>query len=63
MIHTDWEPQCERLSAYLDGELTDSELAALETHLPTCEQCQRELAALRQTRALLRALPTPALPR
>jgi anti-sigma factor RsiW len=63
VIHPDWEPQRERLSAYLDGELTHSELAALETHLPTCEQCQRELAALRQTRALLRALPTPALPR
>ncbi len=63
MTHSDWELQRERLSAYLDGELPDVERAALETHLGACEQCQGELAALGQTRALLRALPTPALPR
>ena len=63
MIHSDWELQRERLSAYLDGELSETERVALEAHLPTCEQCQGELAGLRQTRALLRALPTPALPR
>ena len=63
VIHSDWELQRERLSAYLDGELSDAERVALEAHLPTCEQCQGELAALRQTRALLRALPAPALPR
>lgn len=63
VAHSDWERQRERLSAYLDGELPDTEWAALEAHLTTCEPCQGELAALRQTRALLRALPTPALPR
>lgn len=63
MNHSDWESQRERLSAYLDGELSPAERAALDPHLRDCEQCQRELAALRQTRALLRALPTPALPR
>jgi anti-sigma factor RsiW len=61
--HSDWESQRERLSEYLDGELTPEERAAFDAHLRECEQCQRELAALRQTRALLRALPTPALPR
>jgi len=61
--HSDWESQRERLSAYLDGELSPAEQAELAAHLRDCEQCQRELAALRQTRALLRALPTPALPR
>ncbi len=61
--HTDWERQRERLSAYLDGELSATERVALETHLPGCDECQRELAALRQTRALLRALPTPVAPR
>jgi hypothetical protein len=61
--HSDWESQRERLSAYLDGELAPAERAALDAHLRECEQCQRELAALLQTRALLRALPTPALPR
>jgi hypothetical protein len=61
--HTDWERERERISAYLDGELTGADRAALEAHLPDCDECQRELAALRQTRALLRALPAPALPR
>lgn len=63
MKHSDWESQRERLSAYLDGELSPAERDELDAHLRDCEQCQRELAALRQTRALLRALPTPALPR
>lgn len=62
-MHSDWDAQRERLSAYLDGELPASERAALDAHLPDCAQCQRELAALRQTRALLGALPAPALPR
>jgi|GEM_PF-1134915 hypothetical protein len=59
----EWEQQRERLSAYLDGEVDAAERAALEQHLPTCEPCQRALAELRQTRALLHALPTPVLPR
>ena len=32
-------------------------------HLASCQQCQQELAELRQTVNLLRALPQPALPR
>ncbi len=60
---TDWERQREQLSAYLDGELSPAERAALERHLPTCAQCQTELAALRRVRATLAALPSPALPR
>lgn len=63
VIHTDWERQRESLSAYLDDELSASDMAEMRAHLATCAECQRELAALRQTRALLRALPTPALPR
>lgn len=63
MNHSDWESQRERLSAYLDGELAPAERAELDAHLRDCEQCQRELAALRQTRALLQALPAPAIPR
>jgi hypothetical protein len=61
--HSDWESQRERLSAYLDGEVSPAERAELDAHMRDCEPCQRELAALRQTRALLRTLPTPALPR
>lgn len=46
-----------------DGALELREDAALQAHLSTCADCQHELAALRQTRALVRALPTPALAR
>ncbi len=60
---TDWERQREQLSAYLDGELSAPERAALERHLPACAECRAELVELRRVRALLGALPTPALPR
>jgi len=53
----------ERLSAYLDGMLDTDERAQLEEHLVDCETCQEQLAQLRQVRALVRALPQPALPR
>lgn len=61
--HGDWDTQREQLSAYLDGELEAEERQRLEAHLMACADCQRELAELRQTRQLLRALPAPALPR
>jgi Putative zinc-finger len=69
MIHgnetsaAEWERQREQLSALLDGELSEGERIALERHLQGCAACQRELAELREVRALLRALPVPALPR
>src|SRR5258705_477203 len=59
----EWERQREQLSAFLDGELSEGERVALERHLQRCAACQRALAELRQVRALLRALPVPALPR
>jgi anti-sigma factor RsiW len=61
--HSDWDQQLEQLSAYLDNEVDERERAALEQHLPTCEECRRALEELGQSRALLRALPAPALPR
>lgn len=60
---TDWERQRAQLSALVDGELSRDERAELERHLPTCPECQEELARLRRVRALLGALPTPAVPR
>lgn len=66
VTHSDteqWERQRGLLSAYLDDALELKEHAALQAHLDACADCQHELAALRQTRALVRALPTPALPR
>jgi len=43
----------ERLSEYLDGDLTESERAALEAHLASCAACAETLAGLR--RVLVRA--------
>lgn len=60
---TDWEQQREQLSAYLDGELTPPERDALARHISACPECTAELARLRGVRALLGALPTPAVPR
>src|SRR5260221_12393574 len=57
------ERQREQVSALLDGEVSEGERIALERHLQGCAVCQRALAELRQVRALLRALPVPALPR
>lgn len=61
--HSDRAQQLERLSAYLDDELDETERATLDEHLPTCEECQRLLAELGETRSLLRAVPAPTLPR
>lgn len=61
--HHDLIEQRELLSAYLDGELSASERQALAQHLASCDTCGEELDALRQVRTLLRALPSPALPR
>lgn len=53
----------EQLSALLDEQLSGEERAACEAHLRGCQQCRSELADLRQTVALLHALPAPSLPR
>jgi|GEM_PF-473438 len=61
--HNDWHLTTEQLSALLDGQLSSDEQARLQTHLHACQQCQLRLADLRQTVALLHALPQPSLPR
>jgi anti-sigma factor RsiW len=58
--HTYFE---ERLSAYLDDELSPQEQAAVEEHLATCEACQWDLDTLRQTVQWTRELPTLTVPR
>ena len=47
----------QRLSAYLDGELTLPEHRAVDEHLRGCAICRRDLAELRRLKALLGALP------
>ncbi len=53
----------EQLSAMLDGQLSHEEQLDWNPHLKACQLCQRRLADLRQTVALLRALPQAELPR
>lgn len=53
----------EELSALLDEQFPSEVQEAYRAHVQTCERCQQALAGLRQTVALLHALPQPALPR
>ncbi len=50
------------LSAYLDGELSSPEAAAVQEHLMDCSACRGAYAALRATRGLLGALPVAEPP-
>ncbi len=47
----------QRLSAYLDGELTPVEHRSVDAHLRTCLACRAELARLERVKTLLGALP------
>ncbi len=53
----------ERLSAYLDGELTPQERLAVEQHLARCQACCWNLHTLQQTVRLVAGLPTVPIPR
>ncbi|HEX5386394.1 MAG TPA: anti-sigma factor [Gemmatimonadales bacterium] len=54
MMHDPWT---DKLSEYLDGELSGAERQALERHLAACPTCTAVLAELRQVVARARALP------
>jgi len=47
------ECDLDKLSAYLDGELSERESARLEAHLADCGRCRAELDALRKLDRLL----------
>lgn len=47
----------DRLSEYLDGELTSAEWMAMERHLRECAECASTLAELRRVTQRARALP------
>ena len=53
----------EQLSASYDKQLSSEEQTVFNAHLSTCQQCQRNLADLRLTVALLQALPEEEAPR
>jgi len=52
----------ERLSAYLDGELSAGERREVAAHLEVCEECRRELDVLTRLDAVLGRLETAAPP-
>lgn len=53
----------EQLSAFFDKQLSPGEQAVFDAHMSTCQQCQRNLADLRLTIALLRSMPEEEVPR
>ena len=53
----------DRLSAYLDDELSAEARARVTAHLATCDACAQELEALQELRAGLSATLPAALER
>jgi anti-sigma factor RsiW len=52
----------ELLSAYLDGELTRSEVDQVFGHLASCGRCAAELEDIQSVRSAVRSLPLLELP-
>jgi anti-sigma factor RsiW len=50
------------LSAWVDGELSRGERARVGAHLQRCPKCRAEIASLRVTQTLLRAMPQRTMP-
>ena len=53
----------DRLSAYLDGELSPQEQRAVSQHLAACQACRWQFDSLQQTVQWTRELPTIPVPR
>src|ERR1700687_2817361 len=53
----------ERLSDYLDGNLSDRERATVEAHLAVSDHARASLESLRYTVNLLKQTPAPTPPR
>ncbi|MHB9031898.1 MAG: anti-sigma factor family protein [Anaerolineae bacterium] len=52
----------ENMSAYIDSRLNDRDRRRFERHLAVCSECTANLAAMRQTKALLSQLPRVSIP-
>lgn len=50
------------ISAFLDGELSPTEVTEARTHLADCELCAAELAQVSSARMSVRSLPLVAVP-
>lgn len=46
-----------KLSAYIDGELTGTEMLSVRSHLANCPNCEREERSIRAFKRLLGAMP------
>ncbi|MFA6002692.1 MAG: zf-HC2 domain-containing protein [Elusimicrobiota bacterium] len=57
-IHEEYE----LISAYLDGELSDAESAAVSGHVSSCPSCRAQFQSLRAAKARLAHAPRRALP-
>lgn len=47
-----------KLSAYLDGEMSGSEMQSTRSHINRCQACQTELNGLKSVQMILRGLPS-----
>jgi hypothetical protein len=56
-------PESNELSAYLDGELSESERARIEGHLATCAECTSTLEDVRTAMIAMKALPPAEMSR
>ena len=48
---------CDKLSLYIDNELSDEEMHQMEEHLKSCGNCQEELKEYRDLISVLKSLP------
>jgi len=48
---------CDKLSLYIDNELSDEEMRQMEEHLKSCENCQKELEEYKDLISILNSLP------
>ena len=48
---------CDKLSLYIDNELSDEEMQQMEEHLQSCENCQKELDEYKDLISILKSLP------
>jgi anti-sigma factor RsiW len=51
-----------RLGAYLDGELSHSDVAEVKSHLSGCDACRQRLETLHRLQTVLGGLAAPAVP-
>lgn len=48
---------CDKLSLYIDNELSDEEMHQMEEHFKSCENCQKELNEYKNLISVLQSLP------